>query len=293
MPTINQLVRKGRITPEEKSKSRALHSCPQRRGVCLQVMTRTPKKPNSALRKVAKVRLTNGEEVIAYIGGEGHNLQEHSIVLVRGGRVKDLPGVRYHIVRGALDCLGVDKRRQGAQVWRQASEGCCQVNQTSYLLYIMARRKRVYRKIERRDPRYDSALVGKLISKVMLDGKRSLAERIVYAAIDMANEGTDSIDPLEVITRAIENAKPRVEVKSRRVGGATYQVPLEVDPARSESLAMRWIVNYARNRKGVPMHKALANEIKEAANNQGSSVRKRDDVHKMAQANRAFAHFRW
>ena len=156
-----------------------------------------------------------------------------------------------------------------------------------------ARRKRVYRKIERRDPRYDSALVGKLISKVMLDGKRSLAERIVYAAIDMANEGTDSIDPLEVITRAIENAKPRVEVKSRRVGGATYQVPLEVDPARSESLAMRWIVNYARNRKGVPMHKALANEIKEAANNQGSSVRKRDDVHKMAQANRAFAHFRW
>ena len=149
----------------------------------------------------------------------------------------------------------------------------------------MARRKRVYRKIERRDPRYDSALVGKLISKVMLDGKRSLAERIVYAAIDMANEGTDSIDPLEVITRAIENAKPRVEVKSRRVGGATYQVPLEVDPARSESLAMRWIVNYARNRKGVPMHKALANEIKEAANNQGSSVRKRDDVHKMAQAN--------
>lgn len=95
----------------------------------------------------------------------------------------------------------------------------------------MARRKRVYRKIERRDPRYDSALVGKLISKVMLDGKRSLAERIVYAAIDMANEGTDSIDPLEVITRAIENAKPRVEVKSRRVGGATYQVPLEVDPA--------------------------------------------------------------
>ena len=136
----------------------------------------------------------------------------------------------------------------------------------------MARRKRVYRKIERRDPRYDSALVGKLISKVMLDGKRSLAERIVYAAIDMANEGTDSIDPLEVITRAIENAKPRVEVKSRRVGGATYQVPLEVDPARSESLAMRWIVNYARNRKGVPMHKALANEIKEAANNQGSSA---------------------
>lgn len=112
MPTINQLVRQGRKSPVEKSKSPALINCPQRRGVCLQVYTRTPKKPNSALRKVAKVRLTNGQEIIAYIGGEGHNLQEHSIVLVRGGRVKDLPGVRYHVVRGALDTLGVDNRKQ-------------------------------------------------------------------------------------------------------------------------------------------------------------------------------------
>jgi small subunit ribosomal protein S12 len=112
MPTINQLVRKGRKDKPVKSKSPALDECPQRRGVCLKVYTRTPKKPNSALRKVAKVRLTNGQEVIAYIGGEGHNLQEHSIVLVRGGRVKDLPGVRYHIVRGALDTLGVDGRKQ-------------------------------------------------------------------------------------------------------------------------------------------------------------------------------------
>ena len=111
MPTINQLVRFGRRSKADKSKSPALKNCPQRRGVCLQVMTRTPKKPNSALRKVAKVRLTNGFEVIAYIGGEGHNLQEHSIVLVRGGRVKDLPGVRYHIVRGTLDAAGVEKRR--------------------------------------------------------------------------------------------------------------------------------------------------------------------------------------
>ncbi len=111
MPTINQLVKNGRQPARYKSKSPALEDCPARRGVCLQVMTRTPKKPNSALRKVCKVRLTNGYEVIAYIGGEGHNLQEHSIVLVRGGRVKDLPGVRYHVVRGALDCLGVDKRR--------------------------------------------------------------------------------------------------------------------------------------------------------------------------------------
>ena len=110
MPTINQLVRNGRTKIEKKKKNRALMGCPQRRGVCTRVYTRTPKKPNSALRKVARVRLTNGFEVTAYIGGEGHNLQEHSIVLVRGGRVKDLPGVRYHIVRGALDAAGVEKR---------------------------------------------------------------------------------------------------------------------------------------------------------------------------------------
>lgn len=112
MPTINQLVRLGRKVIKSKSKSRALEANPFRRGVCVQVMTRTPKKPNSAIRKVAKVRLTNGYEVIAYIPDEGHNLQEHSIVLVRGGRVKDLPGVRYHIVRGTLDAQGVDKRRR-------------------------------------------------------------------------------------------------------------------------------------------------------------------------------------
>ncbi len=112
MPTINQLVRKGRQRKTKKSKSRALDCCPQRRGVCLQVTTRTPKKPNSALRKIARVRLTNGQEITAYIGGEGHNLQEHSVVLVKGGRVRDLPGVRYHVVRGALDSLGVADRKQ-------------------------------------------------------------------------------------------------------------------------------------------------------------------------------------
>jgi small subunit ribosomal protein S12 len=112
MPTIQQLVRKGRFKAPNKSKSVALTSCPQRRGVCTKVYTTTPKKPNSAMRKVAKVRLTNQQEIIAYIPGEGHNLQEHSIVLVRGGRVKDLPGVRYHIVRGALDTAGVEGRRQ-------------------------------------------------------------------------------------------------------------------------------------------------------------------------------------
>ena len=112
MPTINQLVRQGREVETIKSKSPAMQNSPQRRGVCTRVYTTTPKKPNSALRKVAKVRLTNGFEVISYIGGEGHNLQEHSVVLVRGGRVKDLPGVRYHIVRGSLDLQGVTDRKQ-------------------------------------------------------------------------------------------------------------------------------------------------------------------------------------
>ena len=127
MPTVNQLVRKGRKTVHKKTKAPAMHwlqnslrnrvtwgpGAPQRRGVCVQVRTMTPKKPNSALRKIARVRLTNGFEVTAYIGGEGHNLQEHSVVLLRGGRVKDLPGVRYHVVRGALDCEGVNDRRRG------------------------------------------------------------------------------------------------------------------------------------------------------------------------------------
>lgn len=113
MPTIQQLVRKGRTKIQDKSKAPALDACPQRRGVCVRVYTTTPKKPNSAMRKVARVRLTNGKEVNAYIPGEGHNLQEHSIVLIRGGRVKDLPGVRYHLVRGALDAAGVNGRLQG------------------------------------------------------------------------------------------------------------------------------------------------------------------------------------
>ena len=113
MPTIQQLVRKGRAKIQDKSKAPALDACPQRRGVCVRVYTTTPKKPNSAMRKVARVRLTNGKEVNAYIPGEGHNLQEHSIVLIRGGRVKDLPGVRYHLVRGTLDAAGVNGRLQG------------------------------------------------------------------------------------------------------------------------------------------------------------------------------------
>ncbi len=113
MPTVNQMIRKGRDLQSRKTKAPALMSCPQKRGVCTRVMTFTPKKPNSALRKVARVRLTNGIEVTAYIPGIGHNLQEHSVVMIRGGRVKDLPGVRYHIIRGTLDTLGVENRKKG------------------------------------------------------------------------------------------------------------------------------------------------------------------------------------
>jgi len=157
----------------------------------------------------------------------------------------------------------------------------------------MSRRRKTHAKPKISDPRYESQLLARLINKIMHCGKKSVAERIVYAAIDRVNQGTETVDPLEVVNRAIENAKPRVEVKSRRVGGATYQVPLEVAVDRQEALAMRWIVNAARKRKGTPMHIALANEIRDAAGNTGSVIRKRDETHKMAQANRAFAHFRW
>ena len=117
MPTINQLIRQGRKSAANRTKAPALDSCPQKRGVCTRVMTQTPKKPNSALRKIARVRLSNGIEVTAYIPGIGHNLQEHSVVMIRGGRVKDLPGVRYHIIRGTLDCAGVENRMQGRSLY--------------------------------------------------------------------------------------------------------------------------------------------------------------------------------
>jgi small subunit ribosomal protein S7 len=157
----------------------------------------------------------------------------------------------------------------------------------------MSRRRKVYKKEEKLDSRYGSASVARLISTVMKRGKKSLAERIVYTAIDKSREGSDSVDPLEVLNKALENVRPRLEVKSRRVGGATYQVPMEVTPARQVSLAMRWIVQYADKRRGMPMAAALAQEIKEAASGQGNAIKKREDTHKMAQANRAFAHFRW
>ncbi|MEI6351601.1 MAG: 30S ribosomal protein S7 [Verrucomicrobiota bacterium] len=157
----------------------------------------------------------------------------------------------------------------------------------------MSRRRRVIKKTEKFDSRYGSPVVARLISTIMNSGKKSVAERVVYAAIEKTREGTDAVDPLETLHKAIDNVKPRLEVKSRRVGGATYQVPMEVPAPRQLALAMRWIVTFARKRKSVPMIDALANELKEAALGQGNAIKKRDDTHKMAQANRAFAHFRF
>ncbi len=157
----------------------------------------------------------------------------------------------------------------------------------------MSRRRRVIHKEIKKDARYASPVVARLISTVMRRGKKSIAEHIVYTAIDKSREGTDTVDPLETLNKAIENVKPRLEVKSRRVGGATYQVPMEVPSDRQVALAMRWIVNFAKSRKGVAMENALAYELRDAASGQGSAIKKRDDMHKMAQANRAFAHFRW
>jgi small subunit ribosomal protein S7 len=156
----------------------------------------------------------------------------------------------------------------------------------------MSRRRRVIHKEVKVDSRYASPAVARLIDTVMRSGQKSLAERIVYEAIEKSREGSDAIDPLDSLHKALDNAKPRLEVKSRRVGGATYQVPIEVSADRQISLAMRWLVNYAKNRRGT-MIDNLASEIKDAAAGQGSVIKKRDDTHKMAQANRAFAHFRW
>ena len=156
----------------------------------------------------------------------------------------------------------------------------------------MARRRRAEKRELTPDARFESELVARMISALMQRGKKSVAQRIVYGAMDLIGEKIEG-DRLEVLARAIDNVKPRLEVKSRRVGGATYQVPVEVGEERQMALAFRWLKQYARGRKGVPMKAALAYELMDAFNNQGAAVKKRDDTHKMAQANRAFAHYRW
>jgi small subunit ribosomal protein S7 len=157
----------------------------------------------------------------------------------------------------------------------------------------MSRRRQASKRPLAKDGKYQNTLVSRLVNTVMISGKKSTAQRIVYGAFDTISEKNPASNPIEILQRAVDNAKPRIETKARRVGGATYQVPLEIPSDRQNALALRWIVDFADNRKGQPMKSALATEILEAYQGQGNAIRKRDEVHKMAQANKAFAHFRW
>ena len=157
----------------------------------------------------------------------------------------------------------------------------------------MARRRQAVKRPPQVDARYNSAVVARLINAIMRSGGKNTARRIVYRALDVLAEKNPGVNTLDILQRSVENAKPRIETKARRVGGATYQVPLEIPSDRQNALALRWIVDFADARKGTPMGAALAAEILEAYQGQGNAIRKRDEVHKMAQANKAFAHFRW
>ena len=157
----------------------------------------------------------------------------------------------------------------------------------------MSRRRQAIKRPVLKDGKFQSTLVLRLVNTIMKGGKKSTAQRIVYGAFDSLSEKNPASNPVEILQRAVDNAKPRIETKARRVGGATYQVPMEVTSDRQMSLALRWLVDFADARKGMPMSAALAAEIMEAYQGQGNAIRKRDDVHKMAQANKAFAHFRW
>ena len=157
----------------------------------------------------------------------------------------------------------------------------------------MSRRRKAVKRVRPADPRYNSPLVTHLISTIMREGKKTVAQRVVYSAFEKVSENLETGDPIDLLLGALENIRPKLEVKSRRVGGATYQVPVEITFERQQSLAFRWMVDAALARKGMPMREALAAEIVDAYNNTGTVVKKREDVHRMAQANRAFAHLRW
>ena len=157
----------------------------------------------------------------------------------------------------------------------------------------MSRRRRAVKRPVQEDPKFQSVLVSRLVNTVMKSGKRSVAQRVVYGALEEIATKNSDVEPMEIFQRAIDNAKPRLEVKARRVGGVTYQIPMEVPEYRQVSLAIRWLVQFAGNRKGIPMRVALATEIYEAYQGKGNSIRRRDEVHRMAQSNKAFAHFRW
>ena len=243
----------------------------------------TPRKPNSALRKVARVRLSTGVEVTCYIPGEGHNLQEHSIVLVRGGGVQgpagrplhDHPRHARHRRRQEPPARALALRREEGRRVTDAAQGPCRTPTRS-----------------QPDPVYQNPLVTQLINRILLNGKKTTAERIVYDALEQISQKTAN-DPVITLKKAVDNVRPLLEVKSRRVGGASYQVPIEVKPQRGTTLAMRWLVNFSRARRENSMAERLVAEIMDAANGAGASVKRREDMHKMAEANRAFAHYRW
>lgn len=157
----------------------------------------------------------------------------------------------------------------------------------------MSRRHRAEKRTSAPDPKFNSSLLGKFINKVMMDGKKTVARRIVYNALERLAKKVNMECPLEAFEQALENAKPTLEVKSRRIGGATYQVPIEIAPNRREALAMRWIINYSRAKVGRTMEEGLANELADCFTNQGTTIKKKDDTHRMAEANKAFAHYKW
>ena len=297
MPTINQLVRHGRRAKIAKIKAPAMRKnwnslrqrqvpipgAPQKRGVCLQVRTMTPKKPNSALRKIARVRLTNTMEVTAYIPGIGHNLQEHSVVLVRGGRVKDLPSVKYHIIRGTLDAAGVRDRKQGRSKYgAKASPAVAPLD-------AAPRRDRPEDQVRAgpRQPHHGA------LPREAHDRRQAPPRRAHPAPGAGPRRGPRARPGLEVMEAALRNATPIIEVKPRRVGGATYQVPVEIRGDRRLSLGVRWLVQAARKRSGKSMSEKLAAEFVDATNGLGAAVKRREDTHKMAEANKAFSHFKW
>ena len=234
----------------------------------------TPKKPNSALRKVARVRLSSQVEVTAYIPGEGHNLQEHSIVLVRGGRVRDLPGVRYKVIRGALDASGVNDRKQGRS--RYGSRRSPDATSTG-----TEAQDRSGSGISQR-PRQQGHQQG------LVEGEEEHRPGDRVRSLEVVEQRT-SQDPSVILKRAVDNVRPQVEVRSRRVGGSFYQVPVEVSARRQETLAIRWLVNFARQRREPTMAMRLANEILDASNYPtGAGFNRKEDVNKMGGSNKDF-----
>ena len=310
MPTINQLVRKGRTPKKGKSKSPALqytfNSYNQKRTRRRRARRRSaasarrcvPRRPRSRTRRCARSpasALTNGLEVTAYIPGEGHSLQEHSVVLVRGGRVKDLPGVRYHIVRGTLDCDGVKNREQGRSKYgaKRPKKGAAAAPRVrSKRVTTMPRRYRPQKRPVLPDIATTTLMIAMFINRMMHGGKKSTA-RTSCTMRWRLSKSAPSVKPLEVFEQALRNATPAVEVKPKRVGGSTYQVPMEVDPERGMSLAMRWILAARAGAWWSQHGREAGRRTVDAANGQGAAIKSKDETHRMAEANRAFAHYRW